>query len=203
MQCEDEWGDMKERFNLEGLDFETLKPEDRTLQVWRWLVDAESNLRNSRRMLDKLHAKQNEEIKKMENQFGEMCKLAEQKTDDLESERVSLYQEKELLENLLNAENIDGKTLCDKIAWLIEERKTLKAFKESPSSNIDTDMLAEMIQVSFEKESLKRQVAELSDRVNLLEKSSRQLEIDNERLSFKLSEALAEIEERETQLGLR
>lgn len=41
-------------------------------------------------------------------------------------------------------------------------------------------------QVSFEKESLKREVAELSDRVILLEKSSRQLEIDNERLSFKV-----------------
>jgi hypothetical protein len=53
---------MQQRFRKEGLDFEALKPEDRLLQVWRWLVDAESNLKNSRRMLDKLHEQQNEEI---------------------------------------------------------------------------------------------------------------------------------------------
>lgn len=40
--------------------------------------------------------------------------------------------------------------------------------------------------MSSEKESLKREVAEMSDRVTLLEKSSRQLEIDNDRLSFKV-----------------
>ncbi|CAH1394265.1 unnamed protein product [Nezara viridula] len=94
---------------------------------------------------------------------------------------------------------------------LLEERnqaeknfETLKALQLSANGNIDpdTDILAEMIKVSFEKECLKREVAELSDRVIPLEKSCRQLEIDNERLSFKLSEALAEIEERETQLGL-
>lgn len=53
---------MQQRFRKEGLDFEALKAEDRLLQVWRWLVDAESNLKNSRRMLDKLHEQQNEEI---------------------------------------------------------------------------------------------------------------------------------------------
>lgn len=53
---------MRERFHKEGLDFEILKPEDRILQVWRWLVDAESNLHNSRRMLDKLYEQQHEEI---------------------------------------------------------------------------------------------------------------------------------------------
>lgn len=61
-QVEDEWHEMQQRFKKEGLDYESLKVEDRLLQVWRWLVDAESNLRNSRRMLDKLHEQQNEEI---------------------------------------------------------------------------------------------------------------------------------------------
>lgn len=53
---------MRERFKKEGIDFEGLKMEERLLHVWRWLVDAETNLRNSRRMVDKLHEQQNEEI---------------------------------------------------------------------------------------------------------------------------------------------
>lgn len=61
-QCEDEWSEIRQRFKKEGLDVDTLKLEDRLLQVWRWLVDAESNLRNSRRMLDKLYEQQHEEI---------------------------------------------------------------------------------------------------------------------------------------------
>ncbi|XP_014294714.1 tropomyosin isoform X2 [Halyomorpha halys] len=202
---------MRERFHKEGLDFEILKPEDRILQVWRWLVDAESNLHNSRRMLDKLYEQQHEEIEEMENYLGKIRKLAEKRTDDLESEKVCLYQEREKLDCLLQSANVMGSSLCDKVYKLLEERnqaeknfETLKALQLSANGNIDadTDILAEMIKVSFEKECLKREVAELSDRVVPLEKSCRQLEIDNERLSFKLSEALAEIEERETQLGL-
>ena len=53
---------MRDRFKKEGLDFEILKSEDRILQVWRWLVDAEINLHNSRRMLDKLYEQQHKEI---------------------------------------------------------------------------------------------------------------------------------------------
>lgn len=40
--------------------------------------------------------------------------------------------------------------------------------------------------MSSEKEMLRRQVAEMTDRVELLEKSSRQMELDNERLAFKV-----------------
>lgn len=61
-QPEDEWKEVQNRFQKEGLDFNSLKLEDCLLHVWRWLVDAESNLKNSRRMLDKLHEQQNEEI---------------------------------------------------------------------------------------------------------------------------------------------
>lgn len=53
---------MRHRFKKEGLDVDGLKAEDQLLQVWRWLVDAESNLRNSRRMLDKVYEQQHEEI---------------------------------------------------------------------------------------------------------------------------------------------
>jgi hypothetical protein len=41
--------------------------------------------------------------------------------------------------------------------------------------------------VSSEKEVLRREVAEMCDRVQLLEKASRQLELDNERLAFKVN----------------
>lgn len=43
------------------------------------------------------------------------------------------------------------------------------------------------MQVSSEKEVLRREVAEMCDRVQLLEKASRQLELDNERLAFKVN----------------
>ncbi|KAK9497927.1 hypothetical protein O3M35_003825 [Rhynocoris fuscipes] len=202
---------MRLRFKKEGLDFECLRLEDRLLQVWRWLVDAESNLRNSRRMLDKLYEQQHEEIEEMENYVGKIQKLAEEKADDLENERLQLLKERETLEQILSQVHCDETDLADKVTKLLEERnkaasdleilKNLKLSSNSNSINSDTDILAEMIKVSSEKESLKREVAEMSDRVSLLEKSSRQLEIDNDRLSFKLSEALAEIEEREMQLG--
>jgi hypothetical protein len=44
------------------LDFDGLRVEERLLHVWRWLVDAESNLRSSRRQLDKLRDLRSEEI---------------------------------------------------------------------------------------------------------------------------------------------
>jgi hypothetical protein len=40
--------------------------------------------------------------------------------------------------------------------------------------------------VSSEKEVLKREVADMCERVQLLEKASRQFELDNERLAFKV-----------------
>jgi len=44
------------------LDFDGLRVEERLLYVWRWLVDAESNLRSSRRQLDKLRDLRSEEM---------------------------------------------------------------------------------------------------------------------------------------------
>lgn len=44
------------------MDFESLCAEERLLHVWRWLVDAESNLRSSRRQLDKLRDLRSEEL---------------------------------------------------------------------------------------------------------------------------------------------
>ncbi|BES91459.1 Hypothetical protein NTJ_04266 [Nesidiocoris tenuis] len=206
MQSEDEWSEMRHRFKKEGLDVDGLKAEDQLLQVWRWLVDAESNLRNSRRMLDKVYEQQHEEIEEMENYVCKMKKMAEERNSDIEAECNMLKVEKHRVTTLLENCGAIGDTVPDKILFLEEQRaraeEDLEALKQMklPSNGVNSDILSEMIKVSAEKESLKREVVELRERVNLLEKSSRQLEIDNDRLSFKLSEALAEIEEKETQL---
>ncbi|XP_022193441.2 myosin-7B isoform X1 [Nilaparvata lugens] len=207
---EDEWKDMRQRFRKEGLDYESLRPDDRLLQVWRWLVDAETNLRNSRRMLDKLHEQQHEEIEEMENYVGHLRELAEKRADHLERERIELKCQSECLIKLLARFEFQG-SLENQVSSLIEDRtklaeeieilKTLKFSCGDNGVNVDDNMLSEIIKVSSEKEVLRRQVAEMTDRVELLEKSSRQIELDNERLAFKLSEALAELEEKEAQLG--
>nr|CAD7199629.1 unnamed protein product [Timema douglasi] len=88
-------------------------------------------------------------------------------------------------------------------AKLMEEIEVIKKLKFANGVNgmsKESELLSEIIKVSSEKEVLRREVSELCDRVQLLEKASRQLEVDNERLAYKLSEALAELEERESQL---
>lgn len=49
-------------------------------------------------------------------------------------------------------------------------------------------MLNEIIKVSSEKEVLKRQLSEMTERVEALEKATRQIELDNERLAFKVGQ---------------
>uniref|UniRef100_A0A0A9XXG0 Alpha-L-iduronidase n=1 Tax=Lygus hesperus TaxID=30085 RepID=A0A0A9XXG0_LYGHE len=191
MQCEDEWSEMHQRFKKEGLDADSLKLEDRLLQVWRWLVDAESNLRNSRRMLDKLYEQQHEEIEEMENYVGKMKKLAEKRATDVEAECSVLKLEKTELLELLDGFGALGDSIYEKVLFLGEEKvkaaEDLEILKNMklPSNGVNSDILTEMIKVSSEKESLKREVTEMRERIHLLEKSSRQLEIDNDRLSFK------------------
>jgi len=57
------------------LDFDGLRVEERLLYVWRWLVDAESNLRSSRRQLDKLRDLRSEEmeVRKTLNTDYQIC----------------------------------------------------------------------------------------------------------------------------------
>uniref|UniRef100_A0A0A9Y1Y5 Uncharacterized protein n=2 Tax=Lygus hesperus TaxID=30085 RepID=A0A0A9Y1Y5_LYGHE len=194
MQCEDEWSEMHQRFKKEGLDADSLKLEDRLLQVWRWLVDAESNLRNSRRMLDKLYEQQHEEIEEMENYVGKMKKLAEKRATDVEAECSVLKLEKTELLELLDGFGALGDSIYEKVLFLGEEKvkaaEDLEILKNMklPSNGVNSDILTEMIKVSSEKESLKREVTEMRERIHLLEKSSRQLEIDNDRLSFKVND---------------
>lgn len=59
------------------MDFDGLRVEERLLYVWRWLVDAESNLRSSRRQLDKLRDLRSEEmeVRKTLNTDNQICPL--------------------------------------------------------------------------------------------------------------------------------
>lgn len=80
MQSEaDEWRDLQLRFEKEGLDHNTLKTEEKLLHVWRWLVDAESNLRSLRKMIDKLREQQHEDLEEMESYVGQIKELAEKR----------------------------------------------------------------------------------------------------------------------------
>ncbi|KAF4517370.1 hypothetical protein B566_EDAN013632 [Ephemera danica] len=226
--CEEELREAQERFTKEGLDWEALGSGERLLHVWRWLVDAESNLRSSRRMLDKLREVQHEELEEMEGYVAHVRQLAETRAAHLEAETVNLrsrldahQRQAATLGNLLQRSGLDtpcsdGANLGDdswvgeQVALLIadraklmEEIEVLRKLKFSNGvngMNKEGDLLSEVIKVSSEKEVLRREVSEMCERVQLLEKASRQLELDNERLAFKLSEALAELEERETQL---
>lgn len=49
-------------------------------------------------------------------------------------------------------------------------------------------MLNEIIKVSSEKVVLKRQLSEMTERVEVLEKATKQIELDNERLAFKVGQ---------------
>lgn len=51
----------------------------------------------------------------MENYVGKMRKLAEEKADDLENERLQLLKEKEKLGLLLFEVNTEGSNLADKV----------------------------------------------------------------------------------------
>ncbi|KAJ9592827.1 hypothetical protein L9F63_015518 [Diploptera punctata] len=216
-ECEDEWSEIQQRFEKEGLDYENLCVEERLLHVWRWLVDAESNLRTSRRQLDKLRDLRSEEMEEMESYIGHIRDLAEKRAGHLESETMSLrtklessQQQTATLATLLEKSGlhcIAEESLGEQVAFLIadraklmEEIDILKKLKISNGVNglsKEGDLLSEIIK---KKKFCVEKFAEMCDRVQLLEKASRQLELDNERLAFKLSEALAELEERESQL---
>lgn len=54
--------DIEQRFEKEGVDYNRLKTEEKLIHVWRWLVDADINLQNARKMIEKLRLNQNEEL---------------------------------------------------------------------------------------------------------------------------------------------
>lgn len=218
---EDEWTSVKRRFSQEGLDWETQDPHSRTLQLWRLLVDAEANLKAARHMNDKLRRQFDEEKVEL-GEYTEHLRLkCEERVKELDNEVRTL---KEDLEALLagtqavtamllkeGLEDVAQGSLGEQIAYLLVERskltEELSAARTTPASDREKELTGQLIKVSTDFELLKRthqesedQLNEMKDRVSLLEKASRQLEMDNETLAYKLSEALAEIEDNEGQL---
>ncbi|XP_068215641.1 uncharacterized protein [Palaemon carinicauda] len=218
---EDEWTSVKKRFTLEGLDWETQDPHSRTLQLWRLLVDAEANLKAARHMNDKLRRQFDEEKVELEEYTEHLRLKCEERVKELDNEVRTL---KEDLEALLagtqavtsmllqeGLEDVAHSSLGEQIAYLLVERSTLTeeltVARTKPASDREKELTGQLIKVSTDFELLKRthqesenQLSEMKDRVSLLEKASRQLEMDNETLAYKLSEALAEIEDNEGQL---
>lgn len=191
-QNEDEWVEIQQRFKAEGIDAENLKPNERIIHIWRWLVDAEINLKNSRRMYDKLREHQNEELEEMENYVGRIRELSEKRTIDLDNENVKMHQQLDTISSVLDRLVLQGDSMTEKVSNLVsdyikltEEVQVLNKLKQShPHSD---DLISEIIAVSSEKETLKRKVIEMTERVQLLQKNSRELEIDNEKLAFKVN----------------
>lgn len=179
--CEDEWLDIERRFEKEGIDYRRLKTEEKLIHVWRWLVDADINLQNARKMIEKLRLKQNEELEDMENYMVHIRVLADKRIDDMEKTMSIFAEQVARLECELNGlESIDGDNVCDKVSNLIHgytslvnEVNILKQFKSFDVNGIrkesDDVLIIEMIKISAEKESLKKQVNELEDRISVYE----------------------------------
>lgn len=177
--CEDEWSDIERRFEKEGIDYSRLKAEEKLIYVWRWLVDADINLQNARKMIEKLRLKQNEELEDMENYMVHIRVLADKRIDDMEKTMSIFAEQVARLECELNSlESIDGDNVCDKVSNLIlrytslvNEVNILKQFRSFDVNGIckesDDVLIIEMIKISAEKESLKRRVKELEDRINV------------------------------------
>lgn len=79
------------RFEKEGLDHNSLKTEEKLLHVWRWLVDAESNLRSLRKMIDKLREQQHEDLEEMECYVGQIKELAEKRAGIYKNNKNSKF----------------------------------------------------------------------------------------------------------------
>ncbi|EEB18488.1 DNA double-strand break repair Rad50 ATPase, putative [Pediculus humanus corporis] len=166
-------------------------------------------------MIDKLREQQHEDLEEMECYVGQIKELAEKhhletETMCLRSRLESSQHQTATLATLLERSGLEGiadASLGEQVAFLIadraklmEEIAVLSKLSGLNGVNKEADLISEIIKVSSEKEVLKHESAEHKERLFQLEKMKKQLELDNERLAFKLSEALAELEERESQL---
>ncbi|XP_060839375.1 uncharacterized protein LOC132920745 isoform X2 [Rhopalosiphum padi] len=114
------------------------------------------------------------------------------------------------LECELNSlELIDGDNVCDKVSNLIlgytslvNEVNVLKKFRSFDANGIckesDDVLIIEMIKISAEKESLKRQVKELEDRINVYEMAK--TEYNTQLISMELSESSNKIDGKDSLL---
>jgi len=98
---EEEWQELKDRFIKEGLEYDNLNTEKRLLHVWRWLVDAESNLKSLRKTIDKLREQQHEDLEEMECYVGHIKELANKRAGKNITKTVLLRIQRGLCKLLL------------------------------------------------------------------------------------------------------
>ncbi|GAB6022224.1 hypothetical protein CHUAL_014182 [Chamberlinius hualienensis] len=128
-QNEEEWLEIKSRFEKEGFD-PRLSSKQKLLHVWRWLTDAENNLNSSRIQLEKLRNQQTEELKEVETYVEHIRQLSNEKIEALESENEELHQ----LVDDLNAKNID--TINEEIKEMLKQAQLTEIINSSLSEQV-------------------------------------------------------------------
>ncbi|KAK4299517.1 hypothetical protein Pmani_028199 [Petrolisthes manimaculis] len=204
---EDEWASLRRRFSMEGVEWGNHEPSARTLHVWRWVVDAEANLKAARHINDKLRRQHDEEKGELEAYSSHLRQKFEEKVRALEGEAGQLRGDLEALmagagavATMMQQEGLHdlaNSPLGEQIAYLLVERsrlmEELTSARTRPASDREKDLTAQLIKSCTDLELLKRvhqetenQLMEMTDRVRLLEKASHQVELDNETLAYKI-----------------
>ncbi|KAK8397467.1 hypothetical protein O3P69_004905 [Scylla paramamosain] len=205
---EDEGTALQRRFSSEGLDWGSVEPSERAVHVWRWLVDGEANLRAARHINDKLRRQHEEERTELQQYAHHLQSEYEERVRGLEEEVRALKEDLEALlagtqavSTMLEGEGLHDvaqTSLGEQIAYMLVERKKLmEELALAHSSHLGTerekDLTSQLIKACTELEVLRHkhreteaQLEEMHDRVQLLERASRQLEADNETLVFKI-----------------
>ncbi|XP_018020999.1 uncharacterized protein LOC108677297 isoform X1 [Hyalella azteca] len=214
---EDEWSSVQRRFACEGLQVEDAGGAVGVLHVWRWLTDAESNLRAARHINEKLQRQHQQELVRLQGEFEkiearaiaaeDLSHIVQEKLDDALAgrEAVVAMLGKEGLADVAQA------PLGEQIAYLLVERRRLledaEELRGSPGTDREKELTNNLIKASTDLELIRRsETAAAADRADLerrcaeLERTANQLRIDNDSLAFKLSEAYTELEENDVEI---
>ncbi|CAL4073938.1 unnamed protein product [Meganyctiphanes norvegica] len=212
-ESDDELQGLRRRFGTEGLEWDPKSCSKETLHVWHWLVDADANLKAARHINDKLRRQHDEEKEQLEAYTEHLRGKCEERVRELEDETRGLKEDLEALlagtqavGNMLQTQGLHDVaqgSLGEQIAYVLVERskliEELEISRKTPASDREKDFMGQLIKVSTDYELAKRskdeyesQLAGMRDRVELLERASRQLEMDNETLAYKL-EGLEEV----------
>lgn len=215
---EDERLALSNRFKEEGLDLH-LNDGQKLPHVWRWLVDAETNCQSLRHQIDKMHRQHEQDLKEVEEYLEHVWKLSNDRLLQLEEENKSLKKtlnQKESSFDLKREKAVNN--LCDSL-------KLKSGFKQIFQNAKGDDNSGENETLNFCENKSRRNsvtinnkhteqvrglqdmcqhfqitIKELENEIKILEKSLTNLEIENETLSYKLSESQSQSDQLEHQL---
>ncbi|KAF2364162.1 hypothetical protein FHG87_005084 [Trinorchestia longiramus] len=210
---EDEWSEVKRRFAQEGLQLEDASGAAGVLHVWRWLSDAEANLKAARHINEKLQRQHQEELLRELSKSEAPAAAAEQLCPALQKQLDEALAGRDAVTAMLKKEelcDIAQAPLAEQIAYLLVERRRLLEDADTrgnPYSDREKELTSNLIKASTDLELSRRSetaaaatAADLERRCVQLEKTTNQLRIDNDSLAFKLSEAYAELEENDAEI---